>query len=107
MAADRTAPKAEKKGSAAERLRAEVANGDRIGLLEGREVLVKPVRKWTASARDAFLRTGNYEVWAMTSLKGDGYAVWQEIDPDGEQVDAFIDSLRDATGEDLGESEAS
>lgn len=104
--APRTAAATKTAANGTDRLRAEVKPGDRIGLLDGHELVVKPVKKWKSSATHA-MRIGDWQEWARTSLAGDGYSTWLEVDPDGEQVDAFLDSWREATGEDLGESQAS
>lgn len=74
--------------------------------LAGRDVDVKPLRKWRSSAISA-MRSGDFEVWARTSLDGDGYDVWLDVDPTIEEVEALFAQWTEATGQSPGESSAS
>ena len=66
--------------------------------LVGKTVRVLPVRKWRASATRA-LREGVFDVWAEKSLVKGDYAVWQSVDPDMDEVEAFFDAWNEASGQ--------
>jgi hypothetical protein len=73
----------------------------------GREVVhVLPVNKWKSSSLRA-VREGNFDVWAEKALEGDGYAAWQRLDPDMDEVAAFLTAWTDGSGQDTGKSSAS
>ena len=65
---------------------------------EGQQLYVLPVMKWKASALRA-LRESDLDVWAEKCLTNDSYKVWQKIDPDLEQCEAFFTLWGEATGE--------
>jgi hypothetical protein len=70
-------------------------------------VRVLPAGEWRSSAVRA-LRSGDYDSWAEECLAGDDYAdVWQPLDPVLNEVEAFFEAWKDATGQDAGKSRAS
>jgi hypothetical protein len=69
--------------------------------LEGKTVHVLPVKKWKASAIRA-MRQSDFDTWAEKCLAEGDYAVWQQVDPDVEQVEAFFLAWNKATGQDSG-----
>ncbi|MFF7973838.1 hypothetical protein [Streptomyces sp. NPDC007905] len=65
-----------------------------VGLLNGREVSVKPVNQWRNSAMRA-LRSGDIDTWADMCLTDEGYEVFEEEDPTLDDIAGFFSSIGD------------
>lgn len=70
---------------------------------EGVAVKVLPSMKWKASGVRA-LREGDIDMWAEKCLAPESYKLWQQVDPDLEQCEAFFEAWQDASGESRPES---
>lgn len=64
---------------------------------EGDTVKVLPVKKWKSSAVHA-LRTGDIEIWASTALTPESYEIWQDVDPDLDEIEDFFDKWSSISG---------
>jgi hypothetical protein len=99
---------AEKTESALTALEAEVDAGD--GTVEvplgDTTVRVRPVGEWRSSAVRA-MRNGDFDAWAETTLAGDDYQIWTDVDPTISECEAFFTAWGEATGQDSGKSGAS
>lgn len=76
------------------------------GSLAGKTVYVKPVKQWRASALHA-LREGDLMGWAEVTLSDDDWAIWEEVDPTLEEIEAFFASINTGLGTDPGNSRRS
>lgn len=76
------------------------------GQLAGKTIYVKPMRQWRASAIHA-LREGDLLGWAEATLSDDDLAVWDEVDPTIEEIEAFFSTISVGTGVNPGNSRAS
>lgn len=85
---------------------AEAGDGPVIVPLLDREVEVLPAGKWRSSGLAA-LHAGNFHVWARTCLTPEGWEIWQDVDPELDEIQVFFRAHRELTGEDTGKSRAS
>jgi len=76
------------------------------GELGGREIHVPPVRKWRSSALSA-LRNGDMQGWAEGTLDDEDWEIWEQVDPNLEEIEAFFGSVNAGLGTNPGNSRAS
>lgn len=69
-------------------------------------VHVLPVRKWRSSSVRA-MRDGDFDRWAEKCLAEGDYALWQVIDPDMDEIEAFFTEWTRLSGQEPGKSAAS
>lgn len=67
-------------------------------IVDGVTIAVLPARKWKASGLAA-LQHGDAETWAYKSLTPEGFAAWQRLDPDFDQVEELFRQWSLATGQ--------
>lgn len=68
-----------------------------------KEVRALPATRWRASALRA-LNSGDMDAFMQRVLHEDDYALYEDLDPDTEQIGAFAERVSAAAGEALGKS---
>lgn len=65
------------------------------------EFRVPPQNKWRATARSALMSRGDSLMWAALTLDAADAQAWQELDPDGDETEAFFEEFGRAGGMDF------
>lgn len=68
-----------------------------------KDVRALPATRWRASALRA-LNAGDMDLFMSLILHEDDYALYEELDPNTEQIGAFAERVGTASGEALGKS---
>lgn len=71
------------------------------------ELRIPAPRKWRAVAKNALFSQGDALTWAGRTLSTDDYATFIQLDPDGDELDAFWREWGRLTGEALADFLAS
>jgi hypothetical protein len=69
------------------------------------QVQVPPANRWRSSGVHA-LRLGDSFGWAQSVLTAADMRTWARLDPDGDELAAFMDRWAQETGTTVGESSA-
>lgn len=65
------------------------------------EFRVPPQNKWRAQGRSALLSRGDSLMWAALTLTADEAQAWRDLDPDGDEVEAFFEEFARVGGMDF------
>lgn len=68
-----------------------------------KELRALPATRWRASALRA-LNSGDMDTFMQRVLHEDDYSLYEDLDPDTEQIGAFAERVSAAAGEALGKS---
>lgn len=71
------------------------------------DIRIPAPRKWRAVAKNALFSQGDALTWAGRTLSTDDYATFIQLDPDGDELDAFWREWGRLTGEALADFLAS
>lgn len=65
------------------------------------EFRVPPQNKWRAQARNALMSRGDSLMWAALTLGAKDGQIFADLDPDGDEVEAFFTRFGEAGGMDF------